>query len=69
MDLSTHDLTCNFMRPVGVGNYGLSQNWTDSYLEFRNGGHHLNAMNANGTGRPLYLKTRAGVWRPPTFYM
>ena len=54
MDLGTNDLTCNFMRPIGDG-YGLSKDWTESYLEFRNGGHHLDAMFANGTGRALFL--------------
>ena len=55
MNLGTYDLTCNFMRPVVVANYGLSKDWADSYLSFQNGGHHLDAMNANGTGRTLFL--------------
>lgn len=55
MDLSVNDLTCNFMRPVGSGFYGLSQNWADSHLYFQNGGHHIDVRNANGTGRTMYL--------------
>jgi len=55
MDLSLNDLTCNFMRPSGFF-YRLSQNHTDSYLEFRNGGHHLDSFySSNGLGRALYL--------------
>jgi len=56
MDLGLNDLSCNFMRPLPSGSYGLSQNWDDSYLSFQNGGHHIDAMNsANGLGRVLYL--------------
>ena len=56
MDLTTNDLTCNFMRPLAGGNYGLSKNWTQSYLLFRNGGHHIDSFNtADDTGRDLYL--------------
>ena len=55
MDLGINNLTCNFMRPIGTENYGLSKNWAESFLEFRNGGHHLDAFNADGTGRGLYL--------------
>jgi hypothetical protein len=42
------------MRPIGTS-YGLSQNWNESYLEFRNGGSNLDARYPNGTGRELYL--------------
>jgi len=56
VDLTTNDLTCNFMRPLAGGNYGLSKNWTQSYLLFRNGGHHIDSFNtADDTGRDLYL--------------
>jgi len=54
MDLGVNDLSCNFMRPVGSG-YGLSQNFNNSYLGFSNGGHHIDARNADGTGRILYI--------------
>ena len=55
MDLGINDLSCNFMRPIGTESYGLSKNWAESYLSFQNGGHHLDAMFANGTGRDLFL--------------
>ena len=29
------------------------------YLEFRNGGHHIDARDADGTGRKLYLNYNA----------
>tara|TARA_R110001592_G_scaffold360684_1_gene669525 strand:- start:371 stop:3601 length:3231 start_codon:yes stop_codon:yes gene_type:complete len=54
MDLGTNDLTCNFMRRVG-SSYGLSENWDESYLEFKNGGSNLDARYPDGTGRELYL--------------
>ena len=56
VDLSLNDLNCNFMRTLAGGNYGLSKNWTQSYLLFRNGGHHIDSFNtADDTGRDLYL--------------
>jgi len=56
VDLSTNDLTCNFMRPIAGGRYGLSHNWNESYLLFRNGGHTIDAFNsADDTGRTLFL--------------
>ena len=55
MDLGLNDLCCNFMRPIGVTKYGLSQDFNLSYLEFGKGGHHIDAMNADGTGRPLSI--------------
>ena len=65
VDLGTNDLTCNFMRPLAGGNYGLSKNWTQSYLLFRNGGHHIDSFNtADDTGRDLYLNyyAQSGVF-------
>ena len=56
MDLSLNDLNCRFMRPyLGGAKYFLSQNFNSSYLEFRNGGHHIDSFFTNGTGRPLYI--------------
>ncbi len=56
VDLSLNDLNCNFMRTLAGGNYGLSKNWTQSYLLFRNGGHHIDSFNTvDDTGRDLYL--------------
>ena len=60
MVLLNHDLTCKFMRPiVERSSYGLSQDWTKSFLEFRDGGNHLDARNPDGTGRDLFLNLYA----------
>lgn len=59
VDLGINDLSCNFMRPLGMGpygmKYGLSQDWTDSYLLFQQGGNTIDAMKADGTGKELFL--------------
>ena len=60
MVLLNHDLTCKFMRPiVERSSYGLSQDWTKSFLEFSDGGNHLDARNPDGTGRDLFLNLYA----------
>ena len=60
MDLGTNNFDCRFMRTYyGGAKYFLSQNYNSSYLEFRNGGHQLDAFNTNGTGRSLILNSFA----------